>query len=124
MAMPSEIKLALFQFKRKLGLPRYATFHVYRLNDLAAAGQNLRLADIGQRRFVIADLAFQQGQPAHTTIAAAALVFHIVSGAFQAVQQRFPFKQVKVKVGGGDTAHSSNPLRSSADTSESIWPTR
>src|SRR5690606_15550528 len=45
-------------------------------------------------------------------------------GALQAFQQGFAVQQVEAAIRGGDKTHSSNPRKSSADTWESICPTR
>lgn len=82
-----KIEDVLFCLQRQFALPARAAFHAYRFGDRAAARQDFRLPQIGQRGFGIADLAGQQCQPAHPAIAAAALVFDFVSCALQTVQQ-------------------------------------
>src|SRR5690554_4316300 len=120
----SDVERVLVGIHGQFPLAPGATLDADRLGHLAAAGQNFRGPQIGEGRVVIADIAGEQGQPAGAAVTTAALVLHFMTGAFQAIQQGFALQQLKGFIRGVDGGHSWNPLRSSADTSESIWPTR
>lgn len=98
-----------------------------RFVDGAAAGQDLATAQQGQRWFGVLDAAGLERNAAGAAVAAAALIFDMVAGAFQRIEQGFITLQLEHHVFGHDLhagGHSSNSPRSSTDTDESIWPTR
>ena len=70
--------------------------------DTAAAGQYFVGADKGQRGLWIGYAAGIQAGAAGAAIAAAALVGHLVAGAFQCFEQGFARLQFKAGAVGGD----------------------
>lgn len=75
------------------------------LINAAAARQNFAGCDECQWKFIIGNLAVKNFNPARAAITAAALVFDLVSGTLQALQQGFPLLKLKRFVMCADECH-------------------
>lgn len=75
------------------------------LIDAAAARQNFAGCDECQWKFIIGNLAVKNLNPARAAVAAAALVFDLVSGSLQAFQQGFARSKLEGFVVCADECH-------------------